>query len=388
MEIKRLIKENQISNFNDLKLILESSQINLKVKEDNEIPNLFLIHTQDTSNFSMKLVNECNGIIMDKNTLEVVCYTFDKCSDTESINEVPFDFNNLYIERALAGTLVRLFYYNDKWNLSTRKCIDASKSKWLSEKNFSQLFNECIQNYNINDKLNINCCYSFIITHPENNIVVNYTVPIAYHISTRDLSTLNEIDVDLGIPKIERIRVEKENLNNILIQIANDNNIMYEGYLFIDTNFNRWKIKSELYKYVRNIWGNSNNRFYRYLELRKNIVLFEEYIKYFNYDKENFIRYENKISVLAQFILNNYVNKHITKTETKIPYFLAKIIYKLHGDFYKNKVKTNYDKVMMTLLELDAKQVCFMSNHYDKFLDDNNKKNLADNADYVIMDLN
>ena len=41
MEIKRLIKENQISNFNDLKLILESSQINLKVKEDNEIPNYF-----------------------------------------------------------------------------------------------------------------------------------------------------------------------------------------------------------------------------------------------------------------------------------------------------------------------------------------------------------
>lgn len=387
MEIKRLIKENQIVDYINLKLILESADFNLKIKEDADFPTLFLIHTQDTSNFNIKLVNECNGLIMDKNTLEIVCYTFDKCADNEPI----IDFDNLYVEKSIEGTLIRLFYYNDKWNLSTKKCIDASKSKWLSEKNFTQLFNECLQNYNIMGNLNTSYCYSFIITHPENNIVVNYTTPNAIHVSTRDMTTLNEIDVNIGLSKNERLPINKDELNIMFSQISTDNDISYEGYIFIDTHFNRWKIKTEHYKYVRNLWGNSNNRFYRYLELRKDNNLLHEYIKYFDCDRQKFIEYETKISTLAENILKIYVSKHITKDDpqVKIPYFFAKIIYKLHGDFYKDKhkIKTNYNKVMLVLLEMDPKQVCFMMNHYEKYIDNLKKENDIANAEYVITEM-
>jgi hypothetical protein len=393
MEIKRLIKENQINDYVNLKLILESSEFNLKIKEDTDFPTLFLIHTQDTSNFNVKLVNECNGLIMDKNTLEIVCYSFDKCSDSTTIFDasVIIDFDDLYIEKSLEGTLIRLYYYNNKWNLSTKKCIDASKSKWLSEKNFTQLFNECIQNYNIMDNLNTSYCYSFIITHPENNIIVIYTTPIVYHVSTRDMTTLNEIDVKIGLPKNERLPVMKSDLNIMLSQISSAIDLTNEGYLFIDTNFNRWKIKTEIYKYVRNLWGNSNNRFYRYLELRKDNNLLHEYIKYFDYDRHTFIKYETKISTLAENILKIYVSKHITKDEPpmKTPYFFAKIIYKLHGDYYKDKskTKTNYNKVMMVLIEMDPKQVCFMINHYEKYIDNLKKENDIANAEYEITEM-
>ena len=72
MELIQFIKENQINNFQTLKTILEIKPYNLKIKEDESYPNLFLIHSKEDSDFSIKLVNECNGIILDKNTFKVL----------------------------------------------------------------------------------------------------------------------------------------------------------------------------------------------------------------------------------------------------------------------------------------------------------------------------
>ena len=376
MEITNFIKENKINDFLNLKAILESQQFGLKIKEDNELPNLFLIHTQDTSNFSLKFINECNGIIMDKNTFQIVCYTFDKCADKLLTSDL-FDYDNLYYENAFEGTLIRLYYYNNKWNVSTKKCLNASKSKWISNKNFAELFNECIEQYNITNKLNTSYCYSFIITHPENKIVVPYTEPNLYHISTRDMTTLQEIEINIDVPKSERFILPKDNLNSLIDNINNSKLLLYEGCILIDTKYNRIQVKGDYFRMVRSLWGNTNNRFYRYIELRKNINILQEYLTFFENDKLEFIKFEEQICLLAKEILKVYADKHITKTNVKIPFYFAKIIYKLHGDFYKDKIKTNFDKVMMTLLELDPKQVCFM---YNNSLKEKEKEN-------VLMDI-
>lgn len=367
MDIRNLIQQNNITDYNTLKAILESSQFNLKIKEDIQLPDLFLIYSQESSNFNLKLVNECNGLIMNKNTLQIVCYTFDKCSDAPLQSMQSINLDNLYYENAYEGTLVRLYYYENKWMLATKKCMDASKSKWISDKNFSELFNECVQYYDFLDKLNTSYCYSFIIMHPENKIVVNYTVPNVVHISTRDLTTLYEVDVDIGIQKSERVKVPREYLNDFIAKIETEQLLTHEGYMLIDLTFNRYKYKNNYYSEVRNLWGNTNNRFYRYLEMRKDVNVLQQYINFYPQDLEKFRKYEEDITVLANSILNVYLDKHVyKKSDAKIPFFFAKVIYKLHGDFYKDKVRTDCNKVMMTLLELDPKQICFMFTNLTK----------------------
>ena len=370
MELINFIRNNNIINYETLKTILESETYNLKIKEDIDYPELFLIHTQHNSVYDIPFVNECNGIILEKNTFKIVCYTFNKCFDIidNQIVGQNIDINNLYIEQAIEGTLVRLFYYNNKWNVSTKKCIDAAKSKWISEKNFLQLFEECIQDWSFMENLNISYCYSLIITHPENKIVVDYITPIAYHISTRDLTTLNEVDTYIGISKNIRTYLKYSDFNNILNNIYADTSLLYEGHIFIDDYYNRWKIKTPYYNRVRNLWGNTNNRFYRYLELRKDYNLLNEYLLYYAYDRNKFIEYENKIQFLAKSILNLYLSKHVKKIDVKIPFFFSKIIYKLHGDFYKDKIKTDYNKIMLELLVLDPKKICFIMNNHEKYI--------------------
>lgn len=386
MELISFIKDICNYNYDMLIQVLESEPYNLKVKEDIETPELFLIHNTDKSNVSLKIVRECNGIILEKSTFKILCYTFDKCIDCETFDK-NINLDNLYIEKAIEGTLLRLYYYNDQWRLSSKKCINAYKSKWLSEKNFGLLFEECINYNEIITKLDINYCYSFILTHPENKIVVNYDNPNAYHISTRDLRTIHEIDINIDVQKTIREFINKDNLEGFITNNITNDNILNlqtlineEGVVFIDNAFNRQKVRTPIFNKVRNLWGNTNNRFYRYLELRCDVNALNEYLTYFIYDKEQFLDYEKRIGCIAQSILELYISKHIKKENIKIPYFFSKIIYNLHGDFIKTKVVTNYNKIMLVLLETPPKKIMFMINHlikHNNYL--NNPENAVDN---------
>jgi hypothetical protein len=368
MDIQNFIKNNNIDNFDNLKSILENTPFNLKIKEDTNFPNIFLIHTSDNSDLNIKLVRECNGLVMEKETFKILCYTFDKCSDSLTLPE-NLDKEDLFIENALEGTLVRYYCYNNEWILSTKKCIDSSKSRWISKKSFNDLFIDCVKNtyFDVN-LLNKNYCYSFLILHNENNIVVKYKSPILYHISTRDMDTLKEVNHSIGINNIQRNYVARENIDNTIMSVNNTRSLDLEGCIFIDGNFNRWKLRTPIFNRARELWGNTNNRIFRYIELRKDPNLLHEYLLYFNEDKYDFMNFENKISLVANDILRFYSEKHIMKKETKIPFYYSKIIYKLHGDFYKDKVKVNYNKIMVELLQVDTKQMCHMINNFEKSL--------------------
>jgi hypothetical protein len=367
MELTKFIKDNNINDFHNLKNILESEIFKLKIKEDNSLPNLFLIYNTEESNFDAIFVKECNGIILDKNTFKIVCYTFDKCNDSDKLNEI-FDMNNLYLEPSLEGTLLRLYYYDDKWILSTKKCINANNSKWLSQKSFFQLFLECFEENQINylfENLNKNLCYSFILTHPENNIIIQNEFPKLYHVSTRDLDTLNEIYLEenvLNCQKLIKQRINKELIYNEINKLINDTDLLYEGYFVIDNNFNRQKFKNIYFNKLKLLWGNTNNRFFRYLELRKDFDLLNQYLYYFKKDIENFKEYENEILNLAEDIFIYYKLKHINKKTIKIPYYFSKVLYIIHGNYIKTKEITNIKLIMEVLWHLDAKQLCFIKN--------------------------
>jgi hypothetical protein len=374
MEFYNFVNANNITSFEVLKKTVEAEPYFLKIKEDNKCPDLALLHSQSNSDVNLSIVRICNGLIIDKNNLKIVCYTFEKLKD----DNVPVDevnYNECFIEDAVEGTLFRLYFYNNVWQLSTKKCLCASSSKWISQKNFQELFMEATTPELINN-LNTMNCYSFILSHPENNIIHKQSMPILYHISTRDLNTLTEIEEYVGVPKIPRIPLstylENTNISSIYSNYINNTNLNTEGYVFIDQTYKRHKIIKNNIKHVRQLWGNNNNRFFRYLELRKDNNLLTEYINHFPNDKDSFVDYEKKVYDLANSILDVYMNKFVNKTNTIVPFYFKKIIYILHGDFLKSREQTNKFKIMNYLLLIDPKEICFMMNNIKKENDKNN----------------
>ena len=190
---------------------------------------------------------------------------------------------------------------------------------------------------------------------------------------------LNEIEEDLGVPKIPRIPfsvyLEKTSILNIYNDYINHNSLNTEGYVFIDSSYRRHKIIKNNIKHLRQLWGNNNNRFFRYLELRKDNNLLTEYINHFSNDKDSFVEYEKKVYDLANSILDAYMNKFVTKTNTVLPFYFKKIIFVLHGDFLKSREQTNKFKIMNHLLLIDPKEICFMMNNIKKVNDKKNDEN-------------
>lgn len=361
------LETNNIKNFEELKIKLESDTYKLKVKEDKKKESLAIIFNNHESNLNEEIVLFFNGVIIDKNTLKVMCYTFDKCLEDDIFDDKLLE-DELYIESAFEGTLIRVFYAENKWNVSTKKMIDAYNARWVSTKSFGELFSELFD-VTILHHLNTNYCYSFLMSHNENNVVLKYDSNFLVHISTFDLVQLCEIDVDIGIQKSNRIKVEshnKEYLEPYIEQLKNNAFNTEAGFIFINSSFRRQKINKKSYLEYRELWGNTNNRLFRYLHLRKNNDLLMKYLNYFTCDKDNFLKYEHYLMSISTFILDIYRNRHMTKKIQTVPFYIRDIIYKVHGMYLMSKNKVVFKDINVLLYELDEKKFCFIINNIEK----------------------
>jgi len=361
------LKTNNIKTFDELKTLVESDIYKLKVKEDKTKESLAIIFNNYESNLNEEMVLFFNGVIIDKNTLKIVCYTFDKCLEDENLDMKLLE-GELYVEPAFEGTLIRVYYAENKWNLSTKKMIDAYNAKWISSKSFGELFSELFD-VNLLPQLNINYCYSFLMSHNDNNIVLKYDHNFLIHINTIDLVQNCEVSVDIGIQKNTLLKIEntnKEYLDSYIEELKNNSYNTEAGFILINNQYRRQKINKKMYLKYRDLWGNTNNRLFRYLHLRKNNDLLMEYLNYYSCDKETFLKYEHYLMSISTFILDIYRNRHVSKKIDKVPYYIRDIIYKIHGLYLQTRNKVVFKDVNVLLYELDEKKFCFIINNIEK----------------------
>jgi hypothetical protein len=362
MEVINFLKN--IYDFDTVKNILSNQPYNLIIKEDDDFPTLYMItYDKNSDNFEHSFINQCRGIILEKNTNKIVCYTFNKGDNIETDKNIDkklfdkLDWNSTKVEESIDGTQIRLFYYDNQWKYATTRCIDANKARWFSNKSFYELFEE-IDNIDY-DKLNIKYCYSFVLCHPENRIVVNYDCPKLVHVMTRNMDTLEELDVDIGIEK-PKIYDNFMSIDDIITYAMNSED-MNEGFMLRDNNYNRIKIKNNIYCKIKQLRGNTNNLFYQFLYLRCNGLL-ETFLSFYPEFKNKFAFYEIDIHKLAGEIHKLYISKYVKHDQIILPSHFKTMLYKLHGYYLSTREITTFGKIMQEILKLHPSQICFMYN--------------------------
>ena len=151
---------------------------------------------------------------------------------------------------------------------------------------------------------------------------------------------------------------------SILTGLATTSDLSYEGYVLVDGQYHRQKFVSKIYEKAREVWGNTNYRFFRYLELRKiGEEAVEEYLRFFPHDKSSFADHEVQFISLCQHVLDVYIKKNVEK-KGSVPFYLKRLIFDLHGEFLKTRVMTDIVKVMDWLGKLDVKLVCHMYHNW------------------------
>jgi len=229
----------------------------IKVKRCEEY--VLLKYDQIRSDMSLPLVRECRGIILNEADMyNPVCVPFFKFGNYGESYVPEIDWNSARFVEKLDGSLVKLWYHNEKWRVSSNSEIDARNAninsallKTSSQTNIYTLFIEAWDKTNKSfNELDKNYTYMFELTSPHNRIVVRYEETTIRHIGTRNINTLLECDMDIGIIKPRTFSFKT--LENC-IESAKHLGYNDEGYVIVDRYFNRLKIKSPLYVALNHI---------------------------------------------------------------------------------------------------------------------------------------
>lgn len=308
-------------------------------------------------NGAPKKILELNGILVDKGTDEIVCVGYETTREVRKPIEIlqerkvidlktpiteeqawgmmpkyigtfPYvthvDLDKLtmddvaMMQKMVDGVMIRIYYHDDTWHIGTGRAIDAGKSVWSSNKSFLDMFFDAGRWNDImaSENLNTRHSYSFILCHPDNQQVVKHKYVQLYHVLSRNMDTLEEINVDLGINKLPVYdRDTFASINEALNTMKNskDSN---NGVMIVLKNGMRIPVMSDEYHAVTYLRGKHANLRCRAIEIVlknneemenafcSNFPTFAPYIR--GIKKEM----ENQSNVLFSKIKHKYIDKN------------------------------------------------------------------------------
>lgn len=230
----------------------------IKIKKD-ENRHLAIFNYGIQSRFEDPVVQEARGIIIDYVNLQVVCWPFRKFGNYRDSYADKIDWESARVEAKIDGSIIKVWWDDDQkdWQVSTNSMIDARDAK-LPEgslyPNFYEMF-RAAENYGniLWDQMNKLRTYIFELVSPGKVVVINYKTTKIYHIGTRGNLTGTEIIAYIGIP-----HPKSYDLHSLdqCIQYASELNkgqeekithVEDEGFVVVDKDWHRIKIKSPIY---------------------------------------------------------------------------------------------------------------------------------------------
>ena len=219
------------------------------------------------------------------------------------------------------------------------------------------MFDECLDKNFDYDKLDKDCCYSFVMRHKDNRNVSPIKENKLFLVEAYDLNKnerLNLTKVNLDIEKIDNISF------NDLIDF---NSYEIKGYTIKYEN-KRYKKINPLFEKVKDLKPNMNNDFLNYIVLRKKGNL-KEYLRYFPEYSKSFDEYRNKIHKLSNELYNNYKNCYVFKKieRKEIPYHLKPLTDDIHRNYLNTREPTSWADIKNYIHSLPSKKLLFALNY-------------------------
>lgn len=238
------------------------------------------------------IVRECRGIILNSaDNWAVVAYPFNRFANSGENWAEEIDWNSVRVQEKVDGSLLFCWYFKGKWNVSTRGLPAANGLVGDYSFTFAELFWKTVEKYHLNvSDLNSDLTYMFELTSLFNRVVCVYGKDSALTlIGARNISVENYPEIVVSQVQISDIPVVKEyylsSVKEIEAAALELDPIRNEGFVVVDKNFNRIKMKSPSYVVLHHLKeGFGQRRIIRLLQLgEKSEILsyFPEYLEMF-----------------------------------------------------------------------------------------------------------
>jgi len=240
--------------------------------------------------------------------------------------------SSVVVDEFIDGTMINVFHDNDtnEWVISTRSIVGA-KCTFYSQKTFHEMFHETNIDY---VHLNKAYCYSFVLQHPDNQIVAPITKPALYLIAVYHITETGIVEVHSSNHCITSFLTPSTytfSSYEEAEQFVQSQSYTFKG-LMLKTSNERSKIRNLAYEKVKNLRGNSASSLYTYLSIRSTPEQLE-YEKYF--PNHSFPVYEKQLGQLIGQLHSLYFDCFIKKMNTLKQYKqpFKQHMYELHMNY-------------------------------------------------------
>lgn len=245
--------------------------------------------------------------------------------------------DGIVAEEFVEGTMINVFWdpaigLTGGWEIATRNTPGATSSffKGQSKKTFRDMFLEAAEKHNLLFcMLNPLYCYSFVVQHPDNRIVVPFKTPKLYLVGVYNIE---EMDNNIYVNSFHPRELVKESFeaNNVSVEFPevyefSNYSELIEKYASMNTPYNivgvvlhnritgeRTKIRNPVYEQVRNLRGNQPKLQYQYLCLRREGKV-SDFLKFYPENKRQLSEFRNQIHLFTNTLFDNYKACYIRK---------------------------------------------------------------------------
>lgn len=229
------------------------NRFNVNVKPSTKYPNLVCLTYNQLKTPKNAITNDCRGIIIDKNTFEIISLPFTRFNDYNptTFKNTSFDVENFKTYDKIDGSLMSVFYYDGQWNVSSKSTVDAQGLITEVNMTYSDYFWKIWKESNYEFPIDRNITYIFEFKFPsQTQFIVKTDKPSITLIGARNIKNLQEYDIETLVDNWKRVGFERLTLEEVLEKAKKLNPINSEGFVICDDNFNRFKIKSPAYDLI------------------------------------------------------------------------------------------------------------------------------------------
>lgn len=314
-------------------------------------------------------LKKMRGLVQDAATGAILFETFPYTEEYVSDEKVPLlgeediltEWDVFY---SLEGCLLRVFWHKERWFISTNKKLNAFKSRWSSRKSFGDIFRDGLAQSNNGDEnvlerlldtLDKEKVHMFLVRYNQENRVVCaapkdtdsvYFIG-AWDDKTKTLDREWKHAVRVGTPTPIR------EIPTTIYELADgvDTREHQGVILFHKTKNVQVKIYSKEYSKLYKIRGNNPNIRFRYLEVRQDEGVRQEFVKLYPLYEDLFLEYENILYQLSKLIRYYYIQRYIKNKYVTLPKEEYILMKKCHDWYLTNRSenKINVAKVLEIL---------------------------------------
>lgn len=224
-------------------------------------------YDQIKSSFEHEEVRDARGLVLEKDTWKVMSLAFRKFFNSAEGHAAKIDWNTAHVLEKLDGTLIHLYWdwHSGEWCAGTTGMAEAEglvNNKY--DTSFAKLFWDTVgEKYGLTPDSRVlekNFIYAFELTTPYNIVVKPHGESSATLLGMRFQKDLKELPYEilmtksdlLGVPLVKRYDLNTPNVGK-LINTFKEMTWHEEGYVVVDGDFNRIKIKNPAYVAVHHL---------------------------------------------------------------------------------------------------------------------------------------